>query len=128
MLRKEARFAPRVMKLKDLLAPENRQKLRALILNIGGILILNVTIQFILYPFIERRLGYEALGVALSMLSVVSITANTFGTAAAFSRLVRDENLHPANGDYNLILLAGGVLSALIGVGFLSTVDYLNPL
>ena len=59
------------MKLSALLTPENRQKIKALSLNIGGILILNVTIQFILYPFIQQRLGNEAFGVALSLLSLV---------------------------------------------------------
>ncbi len=115
------------MKLSALLTPENRQKIKALSLNIGGILILNVTIQFILYPFIQQRLGNEAFGVALSLLSLVSITSNTLGIAANYSRTVNEFDLHPANGDYNLILLLGGVISCGIGAAFLWILDLFTP-
>ena len=115
------------MKLSALLTPENRQKIKALALNIGGILILNVTIQFILYPFIQRRLGNEAYGVALSLLSLVSVTANTVGTAANYSRTVNELDIHPSNGDYNLFLLFGGVLSCGIGAIFLWMLDLFTP-
>ena len=115
------------MKLSTLLTAENRQKIKALALNIGGILILNVTIQFILYPFIQRRLGNEAYGVALSLLSLVSITANTIGTAANYSRTVNELDIHPSNGDYNLFLLFGGVLSCGIGAAFLWMLDLFTP-
>ena len=116
------------MKIKDLLTPDNKQKIKDLSLNIGAILVLNVVIQFILYPFIQRKIGNEAYGVALSLLSLVSITANSVGSAANYSRVINERDLKPANGDYNLFVLFGGLLSAAIGLGYLFTLGILTPL
>ena len=116
------------MKLKQLFTDQNRQKIKDLAYNIGAILLLNVTIQFVLYPYIQRRIGNEAYGVALSLLSLVTITANTIGTAANYSRLVNERGLSPANGDYNLFLLVAGLLSAGIGTAYLWSLDLLTPM
>lgn len=114
------------MNIKALLTPDNKKKIKDLSLSIGAILVLNVVIQFVLYPFLQRRLGNDGYGVALTLLALVSITANTVGSAANYSRMVKDRVLSPSNGDYNLLVLLGGLLSGAIGVLYLWQLGLLN--
>ncbi len=105
-------------KLRKLLG-ENREKIKSLCLNIGGIALLNIVIQFLVYPLMERQMGHEDFGVALSLLALVSITSNTVGIAVNYARLVKEREMESINGDYNLFLLFGGLISAGIGIFYL---------
>ncbi len=115
------------MKANKIFFRDNKQKIKDLAFNIGAILLLNVTIQFVLYPFIQRRLGNDGYGVALSLLAFVSITSNTLGGAANYSRMVEERVLHPANGDYNLFLVVSALISAAGGAVFLYLLHLLTP-
>ena len=57
-------------------------------MSITATAVMNIVIQFVMYPFLERGLGKEAYGVTLSILSIVAILAGTIGTAANYSRMV----------------------------------------
>lgn len=97
----------------------NKKKISDLSLNMGGILLFNVVLQFILYPFFQSTIGKELYGVALTMMSFISITANSFGTAGNYSRIINESALKPSNGDYNVFLLIGCVVSIVLGIVFL---------
>lgn len=103
----------------------NKKKITDLMLSIGATAVFNMVIQFAMYPFLERNLGKENYGVALSILSIVAILAGTLGTAANYSRMVTSANngIDCSNGDYNLILL---VLSTVCGLGGIFYLRYLG--
>ena len=115
------------MKLKSLLTTENKQKLVNLILNVGATLIFNCVLQFLCYPMFEKKLGTELNGVVLTLISVVAVTAGSLGAASNYSRLVKENVDHPSNGDYNVILLIGGILVSIVGIVYLWIKDLLSP-
>ncbi len=114
-------------KLKELLKSDNRNKLLNLIYSIGAAAIFNMVIQLLIYPDFERRMGKDAYGVALSILSLLAITAGTCGYAVNCARLLGVKKGHCQNGDYNLILLTMGVLCSIIGVTYLFYLDVATP-
>lgn len=93
-----------------------KNKIKDLLFSVSGIVLMNVVLQFLLYPSIERKLGAEAYGVALTLIAVISITSNSVGSAANYSRLVSEKTLHPKNGEYTLFLLTGGLVSVAVGL------------
>lgn len=111
--------------MKNNILKENKQKIKDLSMSITAIAVMNIVIQFVMYPFLERGLGKESYGVTLSILSVVAIIAGTLGTSANYSRMVTSthENIHYTNGDYNIILLS---LSAVCGLGGIFYLKYLG--
>lgn len=104
------------MKLDAILHGENRKKILNLCYSVGAAAIFNIVIQFVVYPYFERTMGAEAYGVALSMLSLIAITAGTCGYAVNCSRLLGVEKGHTNSGDYNLILLLMGAACSIIGL------------
>ena len=110
------------MDVKKLLS-DNKRKIRDLSLSIGATAVLNIVIQFALYPYLERNLGEERYGVALSILSLVAILAGTLGTSANYSRMVISTDVEHSNGDYNLLLL---VVSFVLGLGGIFYLRYLG--
>jgi O-antigen/teichoic acid export membrane protein len=118
------------------ITPETKKKMRELVLNIGGIALFNMIIQFAVYPFISGDLiklhgetvGKELWGNALTLISFVGITAVPLGSAANSSRTVNERKLHPSNGDYNLLLLIGSALFCVIGEVLLYFLHLLTPL
>ncbi len=115
-------------KIKGLFSPENRAKLLNLIYSVGAAAIFNMVIQLVVYPDFERQMGGERYGVALSVISVIAITAGTCGYAVNCSRLLGVEKGYVQSGDYNLILLGMGLLGGMIGVGYLFYLDIATPL
>jgi len=100
---------------------------RDMIYSISATAFFNMIIQLVLYPFMARRLGDEGYGLALAALSFVAISAGTVGTAANYSRMVSHKALKPTNGDYNIIMLAGGILCGVLGVGYLAINGMASP-
>jgi len=115
-------------KIKDLLSAENKSKVLNLIYSIGAAAIFNMVIQLLVYPYFERRLGSDRYGVALSVLSLIAITAGTCGYAVNCSRLLGVEKGRTDNGDYNLILLFMGILGSIIGISYLFYLQIATPL
>ena len=104
-----------------------KNKIKDLLFSVSGIVLMNVVLQFLLYPSIERKLGGEAYGVALTLLAVISITSNSVGSAANYSRVVSEKTLHPKNGEYTWFLLTGGLVSVAIGLVVLWKVGLFTP-
>ena len=100
---------------------KNKKKIRDLLLSVCATMVLNVVIQFALYPYMQRQLGDEQYGVALSVLSLVAILSGTLGTSANYSRMVTSSKPDTVytNGDYNIILLGVSLLCALGGSFYL---------
>ena len=104
------------------------------ILSVLALCIYNGVLQLVIYPGLETRVGAEAFGTVLYLISAVSIMGAGFGTAASYSRMVAKKERSEANGDYNFFLLLISVLSvpvtlaALIAAYGFSGVDYLEAL
>ncbi|MBQ9783044.1 MAG: hypothetical protein IJW44_00815 [Clostridia bacterium] len=105
---------------------ETRQKILNLIYSIGAVAVFNLITQ-IAYWYFKHRLGDESHGVILSVISLIAITAGTFGYAVNCARMLGLEKGRTNNGDYNLILLAMGFLGSLIGIGYLFQLGITSP-
>ena len=79
------------MKFTSLFEKESRRKIGDLCLNIGATALLNIVIQFALYPYLQHKLGDNTYGVTLALLSLVAITSGPCGNAANYSRLVSEK-------------------------------------
>lgn len=107
---------------------EHRETIRNLCYSLGAIGIFNVVLQLVVYPFLEKRMGAEHYGVALSVLSLLAIVCGACGYAVGCSRLLGIEKGYTANGDYNSILLGMAILCGAVGVVYLYSLGLLTPL
>ncbi len=116
------------MNIKKLLGDkENQKKIFNLCCSIGAIAVLNIVIQFVMYPSFKRTLGEDDYGVVLSVLSMLAITAGTCGYAVNCARLLNVQNVRTANGDYNIILLVTGFVSSVIGIVYIYRLGIATP-
>lgn len=107
---------------------DTRKKLLGLCYSIGATAVFHAVIQFFVYPQIEKQLGADAFGVALSLLSIIAIASSACGYAAGCARLLGSEQGEEHNGDYNCILLILGILSAILGTAYLYALDLFTVL
>ncbi len=115
-------------KIKALMTRENMKKVFNLFCSIGAAGIFNVVIQIIVYPDFKRVLGDTANGVALSIISLIAITAGTCGYAVNCSRILGVEKGYTKSSDYNLILLGCGIVGSVIGLVYIYGLGYTSPL
>ena len=90
--------------------------------------IFHLVLQLAVYPDFERRMGSEAYGVALSVLSLVAVGAGSCGYAVSCARLLGVKRGWQTGGDYNRILLFLGILCSLIGGAYLYSLGIASPL
>lgn len=81
-----------------------------------ALMALNGIIQLFVNPYLTKQMGAAAFGVILSIQSVVSIMASSFGSGANYSHLVLSAKKQEPKGDYNIFLAAVAVVS--LGVTF----------
>ncbi len=97
------------------------------ILSVGAIVLFNGVIQFVLYPFLEDRMGAEKFGVVIYLLAIISVVG-AFGSAANYSRMVVSAKRECSNGDYNrYFLIVAGVVAAVSAVGLVALKSF-SPL
>lgn len=101
--------------------------LESVVLSVAGIGVYNAVIQFLVYPAISRRIGAEAFGHVLTMLSVMSVAAVSVGAGVNFARMANVPRFETENGDYNRFLLPGLVAVALCGTGTLVCIGAAHP-
>ncbi len=82
---------------------------------IGAIGLMNVVLQFIVYPLVNRQIGENGFGNMLFWIGVVSILAPSFGMAVNNTRLVFPEREKTSNRDY-LAVVSFFVLISVIAV------------
>lgn len=106
----------------------NKVIAKDLIYNISAIVIMNVVIQFLVYPYLNSSMGEEAFGILLTLMSVVAILANSFGSAINNTRLVIKTKFEAANGDYTTLLLFCCAVSSVVGIIVLNSFSLLTPI
>ncbi len=101
--------------------------LESVVLSIVGIGVYNAVIQFLVYPVISRRIGADAFGHVLTLLSVQSVAAVSVGAGVNYARMANVPRFKTENGDYNRFLLPGLVAVALCGAGTLAYFGAAHP-
>lgn len=96
--------------------------------NLLAVVIMNVIIQFIVYPYLNKAIGEEAFGNVLYLLSVIAILANSFGMALNNTRLVIKPQFESRNGDYNVLMMIFCIISCVVAIAVLHSLDALTPI
>lgn len=89
---------------------------RDLMYSIAGLVCMNGTIQLVVYPALQSRMGADAFGVALSLFSVVSIMCCAYGSGANYSRMVAAAREDVVKGDYSVFILVISLISIIVSV------------
>ncbi|WP_026517081.1 lipopolysaccharide biosynthesis protein [Butyrivibrio sp. MC2021] len=87
---------------------------RDFIFSVFALLIYNGVLQLFIYPGLNDRMGAEAFGTVLYLISIISVMGAGFGTAASYSRMVAKKDRTQANGDYNLFLGVVSLISVIV--------------
>ncbi len=82
--------------------------------SITGLVLMNVTLQFAVYPFWERQAGEAALGNILYLISLMNVFSVSAGVSVSYARLKRSSENDTKNSPY-LVILA---LSTLVALAF----------
>ena len=84
--------------------------------SVAGLVLMNVALQFAVYPFWERRAGEAALGNILYLISLMNIFAVSMGVSVNYARLKESEKETSTNTPYLFILLVASVVAATVGL------------
>lgn len=77
----------------------------------AGLVMMNVTAQFLVYPFWHRTLGSEAYGNIIYLVSVMNTAAVSIGSGVSYARMKQQAGGETQNRFYILLMAAGTVLS-----------------
>jgi len=96
-----------------------------MIWSISGLVLMNVTLQFLVYPFWEKRLGEAGLGNILYLLALMNILAVSIGVSVNYARITASNKGETKNSVYMLVLLAASLVSfgAAILIGYFGGVE-----
>ncbi len=83
---------------------EKRKIVVDLLYCIGATGLMNIVLQFVVYPLVNHQVGGSDFGDMLFWIGVVSIFAPSFGMAANNTRLVFPEREKTSNRDYMVIV------------------------
>lgn len=91
-----------------------------------GLVLMNVAVQFAVYPLLRRYLSGEAYGNILYMISYINILSISVGVAVNYARMAESAEFETHNGDYHLLILGCFVLflpviGILCGIGLIHT-------
>lgn len=89
---------------------------RDFLYSVFGLGIMNVVIQFVVYPLLQRWIGAAAFGIAQSLISVISIMCVSFATGANYSHVVGSAEHDDIRGDYNIFMAIICVLSIVVAI------------
>lgn len=93
---------------------KNKKIATDLLYSIGAIALMNIVLQFIAYPIVNRTLGETEFGNMLFWAGVISVLAPSFGQSVNNTRLVHPKRDNTQNGDYNSVLLLFSAISLVV--------------
>ena len=88
-----------------------------LVYSITAVGIMNMVLQFIVYPLINYKIGSGKFGDMLFYMGVVNILAPSFGIAVNNTRLLLPDREKFFNKDFLYVLTIFSLISAIIGCG-----------
>ena len=104
----------------------NKKKIMSdMIWSISGLVLMNVTLQFMVYPFWEKRLGEDGLGNILYLLALMNILAVSIGISVNYARITASNKGETRNSVYLLVLSVASALSfgAAMLIGYFGGVE-----
>ncbi len=97
---------------------EKKRIAKDLIYCIVAVGMMNAVLQLIVYPIINNRVGETGFGQMLFMLGILNILAPSFGQGVGNARLVLPRREKLRNRDYNIVIAALSLVSAVIAIVF----------
>lgn len=97
-------------------------------LNIVALIVMNLVIQLVVYPYINRVLGEDAFGTILYLMSIIAVVSGSFGGALNNVRLVTKPQYESKNGDYDTLLLLFCGITVAVAIGTLAFLKALTPI
>ena len=105
-----------------------KKNIKDTVFNVGAIMVMNCVMQFVTYPFLQRHLGEERYGLALSLISMIAVTAGAAGAAMNNYRVLHDDTYaRERNGNYLFLLFVATLLCAGGGIAYMAYLDILSP-
>lgn len=91
-----------------------KEKIKALLTDsmwsIAGLMLMNVVVQFLVYPVWNNKLGSEEYGNILYLISIMNIIAISVGSACNYARMTESATKNTWNTNYNLILAVSSII------------------
>jgi O-antigen/teichoic acid export membrane protein len=89
---------------------------RDIVLNFFASLVIVITLQLFIYPYLSKEFGKNIFGYILSLMGVVNTIALTFGSALDNTRLItyQDYKNIKYHADFNIILKYGSLINVFI--------------
>lgn len=91
-----------------------KEKIKALLTDsmwsIAGLMLMNVVMQFLVYPVWNNKLGSEEYGNILYLISIMNIIAISVGSACNYARMTESATKKTWNINYNIILVICSVI------------------
>lgn len=84
--------------------------------SVMGLVLMNVVLQFAVYPVWERVSGEAALGNILYLISFMNVFAVSMGVSVNYARLKRSADKGTSNSPYLIILFAATAVAVLFGL------------
>ena len=87
-----------------------------MVYSLAGLMILNMTLSFGVYPFLRSRMGAEGSGKMLFFTAIMGLMASAVGSGINYGRMKASTRHETKNGDYNLFLVFTALLCAIVTV------------
>ena len=102
-----------------------RKIMTDMIWSVSGLVLMNVTLQFMVYPFWEKKLGEDGLGNILYLLALMNILAVSIGISVNYARITASNKGETKNTVYMLVMAVASAFSfgAAILIGFFGGVE-----
>lgn len=79
----------------------------------AALVIMNVVLQLVVYPLVNRRFGADYLGNIVYYTGLIYMVAASVGNACSNARLICRQSLRATNGDFNVIIIVSFVTMIL---------------
>ena len=86
-----------------------------MVYSLAGLMILNMTLSFGVYPFLSR-MGAEGSGKMLFFTAIMGLMASAVGSGINYGRMKASTRHETKNGDYNRFLVFTALLCAIVTV------------
>lgn len=85
-------------------------------INIVASMMVTVTLQLLVYPILAEVYGVEKYGDILTAMAIFNILLSSIGNVLNNTRLIANQNYqeHKQQGDFNILIIALGILGAII--------------
>lgn len=87
-----------------------------MVYSLAGLMILNMTLSFGVYPFLRSRMGADGSGKMLFFTAIMGLMASAVGSGLNYGRMKASTRHETQNGDYNRFLIVTAMLCAIVTI------------